>query len=179
MNLAQNLVDSATARGGHVAIKLDDSTLTYTQLDALSQRAAGLLQEYGVQPGDRVGLMLPNVPHFAVLYYAALRLGAVVVPMNPLLKEREVAYYLSDSGARVILVWNDFAEEAGQRPVGFTADAREFLVAEAWPDNVRELQERVRQAVRIAGNGAVSAEALMLAAESSDVPSFKEAKRAF
>jgi len=72
-----------------------------------------------------------------------------------------------------------FAEEAGQRPVGFTADAREFLMAEAWPDNVRELQERVRQAVRIAGNGAISAEALMLASESSEVPSFKEAKRAF
>jgi two-component system response regulator GlrR len=72
-----------------------------------------------------------------------------------------------------------FAEEAGQRPVGFTADAREFLVAEAWPDNVRELQERVRQAVRIAGNGAVSAEALMLASEPAEVPSFKEAKRAF
>jgi len=72
-----------------------------------------------------------------------------------------------------------FAAEAGQRPVGFTADAREFLVAETWHDNVRELQERVRQAVRIAGNGAISAEALMLASEAAEVPSFKEAKRAF
>jgi two-component system response regulator GlrR len=72
-----------------------------------------------------------------------------------------------------------FAEEAGQRPVGFTADARELLMNEAWNDNVRELQERVRQAVRIAGNGAISAEALMLASESAEVPSFKEAKRAF
>jgi len=72
-----------------------------------------------------------------------------------------------------------FAEEAGQRPVGFTADAREHLLSEEWQDNVRELQERVRQAVRIAGSGAISAEALMLAADGSDVPSFKEAKRAF
>jgi two-component system response regulator GlrR len=72
-----------------------------------------------------------------------------------------------------------FAEEAGIRPVGFTADAREYLMSEAWTDNVRELEERVRQAVRIAGNGAISAEALMLASESAEVPSFKEAKRAF
>ena len=72
-----------------------------------------------------------------------------------------------------------YAEEAGQRPVGFTADALEYLLAEAWPDNVRELEERVRQAVRIAGNGAISAEALMLASEAATVPSFKEAKRAF
>ena len=71
------------------------------------------------------------------------------------------------------------AEEAGVRPVGFTADAREYLTTETWPANARELQERVRQAVRIAGNGAISAEALMLASESAEVPSFKEAKRAF
>jgi two-component system response regulator GlrR len=71
------------------------------------------------------------------------------------------------------------AEDAGQRPVGFTADAREFLMAETWAGNVRELEERVRQAVRIAGNGAISAEALMLASEAAEVPSFKEAKRAF
>jgi two-component system response regulator GlrR len=72
-----------------------------------------------------------------------------------------------------------FAEEAGVQPVGFTADAREYLMAEPWADNVRELEERVRQAVRIAGNGAISAEALMLASEAAEVPSFKEAKRAF
>jgi len=73
----------------------------------------------------------------------------------------------------------NFAEEAGIRPVGFTADAREYLMAETWTDHVRELEERIRQAVRIAGNGAISTEALMLASESAEVPSFKEAKRAF
>ena len=53
------------------------------------------------RPGDRVGLMMPNVPEFAMAYYGILRAGAVVVPMNTLLKEREVAFYLSDSGARL------------------------------------------------------------------------------
>ena len=72
-----------------------------------------------------------------------------------------------------------FADESGIEPVGFTSDARDALVSEAWPGNVRELSERVRQALRLAGNGAISAEALMLSADANEVPSFKEAKRAF
>jgi two-component system response regulator GlrR len=72
-----------------------------------------------------------------------------------------------------------FAEEDGIEPVGFTADAREALLGETWAGNVREVAERVRHALRLAGNGAISAEALMLSADMNDVPSFKEAKRAF
>jgi two-component system response regulator GlrR len=72
-----------------------------------------------------------------------------------------------------------FAEEAGVEPVGFTADARACLMSESWPGDVRELRERIRQAVRLAGDGAVSAEALVLAKDAEEVPSFKEAKRAF
>ena len=63
---------------------------------------AGLLAGLGVGPGDRVGVMLANVPDFAVVYYGVLRAGGVVVPMNPLLKAREVAYYLGDSGATLL-----------------------------------------------------------------------------
>jgi len=72
-----------------------------------------------------------------------------------------------------------FAEEQGVTPIGFTAEARRWLVEEAWPNNVRELRERVRQAQRLAGSGAISIEALMLSSEGDDIPSFKEAKRAF
>ncbi len=72
-----------------------------------------------------------------------------------------------------------FADEDGIEPVGFTADARDGLVSEGWPGNVRELAERIRQALRLAGSGAISAEALMLSADAGEVPSFKEAKRAF
>ena len=72
-----------------------------------------------------------------------------------------------------------FSEEAGITPVGFTADARARLLAEPWPGNVRELRERIRLAVRLAGSGAISAEALLLAADGEEIMSFKEAKRAF
>ena len=112
MNLAANLLRTAQAYPDNIAIRLDDATLTYAQLDAYSARAAGLLQERGVQPGDRVGLMLPNVPQFPILYYAILRVGAIAVPMNPLLKEREVAHYLGNSGAKLMFVWTSFRDEA-------------------------------------------------------------------
>jgi long-chain acyl-CoA synthetase len=73
---------------------------------------AGLLAEHGVGPGDRVGIMLPNVPFFPVCYYGVLRMGAVVVPMNVLLKRREVAFYLRDSGAKLLFAWHGFAADA-------------------------------------------------------------------
>jgi long-chain acyl-CoA synthetase len=98
-NLAAILADSAARHPERPAVRLDGATLSYAGLDRASSRAVALLRAAGVRPGDRVGLLLPNVPAFPVLYYAVLRAGAVVVPMNPLLREREVAYHLTDSGA--------------------------------------------------------------------------------
>ena len=120
MNLADNLSNSAREHGDRVALKLDDAELAYAQLDDASARVAGLLKEKGVEAGDRVGIMLPNVPYFAACYYGVLRFGAVVVPMNVLLKKREVGFYLSDPEAKVLFAWHDFAEaaEAGAEEAG-------------------------------------------------------------
>jgi long-chain acyl-CoA synthetase len=65
-----------------------------------------------MQAGDRVGIMLPNVLAFPLLYYGTLRAGGVVVPMNPLLKAREVQHCLGDSGARLVFAWHGASEEA-------------------------------------------------------------------
>src|SRR5579875_4085740 len=88
--------------------------MTYRALDEASARVAGLLRERGLVPGDRVGLMMPNVAEVPVVYYGVLGAGAVVVPMNPLLKSREVAYYLGDSGAKVLFAWHAAAGEAAK-----------------------------------------------------------------
>jgi len=112
MNLAQIVTDSAARDGEAPAIKLDDFVLNYTLLDAAAMRVAGMLRDRGIGPGDRVAVMAPNVPHFAVCYYGILRAGCVVVPLNVLNKQREVAYYLSDSGAKLLFVWHDFTPEA-------------------------------------------------------------------
>ncbi|MHA6631541.1 long-chain-fatty-acid--CoA ligase [Pseudonocardia sichuanensis] len=112
MNLSRLFTDTADRHPDRVALRLDDTALRYGDLATASARVAGLLAARGVEPGDRVGVMLPNVPQFAAVYYGALRAGAVVVPMNPLLKGREVAYYLADSGARVLFAWHGAAGEA-------------------------------------------------------------------
>ncbi len=111
-NLAEILTSTAARTADHIAFKLDDVELSYGALDESSARVASLLRSKGVEPGDRVGLMLPNVPYFPAIYYGILRAGAVVVPMNVLLKEREVAFYLGDSGARLLFAWQGFAEDA-------------------------------------------------------------------
>ena len=112
MNLASILTESAARDPAHAALRLDDVELTYAELDGASAQIAGLLNDRGISRGDRVGIMLPNVPYFAVCYYGVLRAGAVVVPMNVLLKRREVAFYLGDSGAKLLFAWHGFAEDA-------------------------------------------------------------------
>jgi long-chain acyl-CoA synthetase len=111
-NLAEILTNTAGRHGDRTAFKLDDFELSYTGLDSAASRIANLLEDNGLKPGDRVGLMLPNVPYFPSIYYAILRAGGVVVPMNVLLKGREVSYYLGDSGAKLLFAWGDFAEAA-------------------------------------------------------------------
>jgi long-chain acyl-CoA synthetase len=84
--------------------------LSYRELEVASAKVAGMLLARGLRPGDRVGVMLPNVPQFAMAYYGVLRMGGIVVPMNPLLKPREVEHYVSDSGAALVL------DDAGALP---------------------------------------------------------------
>jgi long-chain acyl-CoA synthetase len=138
-NLAMNLVEAKAMYRDRPAVRLDDLVLTYDQLEQRSARVAALLAARGVEPGDRVGLMLPNVPQFPMLYYGVLRAGAVVVPMNPLLKAREVEYYLADSGARLVFAWEAMAAEAAKGAeaagAGFVPVGPEFdrLLAEHDP----------------------------------------------
>ncbi|WP_326624762.1 MULTISPECIES: long-chain-fatty-acid--CoA ligase [unclassified Streptomyces] len=122
MNLADLLSRTATAHGHRIAVELGDHSLTYNELDTLAGRVAALLTARGVTPGDRVGLMLPNLLEFPALYYGTLRAGAVVVPMNPLLKSREVAHYLGDSGAVLLFAFAPVVEEATAGAQGTAAD---------------------------------------------------------
>jgi len=137
-NLAQLLTQTASEHGDRPALKLDDVVVTYQMLDEGAARVAGLLRARGLQPGDRVGIMLPNVPYFGLVYYGVLRAGGVVVPMNVLLKAREVKFYLSDSGAKHVFAWHDFltdaepgAQEAGTEVIAVRPGEFERLLAEA------------------------------------------------
>jgi long-chain acyl-CoA synthetase len=146
-NLARLLSDTVAEQADRIAIKLDDIELPYAVVDQAAARAAGLLAGRGVGPGDRVGVMLPNVPYFPFVFYGALRLGATVVPMNPLLKRREIAFHLADSGAKLVLAWHGFAaaaepgaQDAGAECILVEAGGFEQLLGAA--DPVEDMVDR-------------------------------------
>ncbi|MGN6587460.1 MAG: long-chain-fatty-acid--CoA ligase [Solirubrobacterales bacterium] len=134
LNLASTITESAARSPAAVAVRLGGLELTYAELDDRSARLATLLREKGMQQGDRIGVMLPNVLEFPISYYGVLRAGGVVVPMNVLLKRREIAFYLEDSGAELLLAWHGFAEEAREG----AADAGAELI-EVEPESFAEL----------------------------------------
>ncbi|MDM7991226.1 long-chain fatty acid--CoA ligase [Arthrobacter sp. zg-Y877] len=146
-NLASILTETAARFPERTALKLDDTVVSYAALDAMSAKVAGLLASKGVVPGDRVALVMPNIPQMAFVYFGALRHGAVVVPMNPLLKAREVAYHLQDSGARIVFAWEGVAAEvsAGAEEAGgvdvVSVDSGAFLQLLAGADSSTEVAE--------------------------------------
>jgi long-chain acyl-CoA synthetase len=131
-NLAQNLLDTAAKEGRHPALRMDDAQLSYDEFRDAALRAAAGIRSRGVEPGDRVGMVLPNVLSFPIVFYGALLAGATVVPMNPLLKAREVEYYLRDSGSRLVVTGEQSAEPVTE--AAGTVGIEAVTVGPAMPD---------------------------------------------
>ena len=85
LNLAVILAESAFAHPDKEAVVLHPFRLSYGQIDALSNQVASSLRQLGLKSGEKVGVMLPNVPQFVITYFGVLKAGGVVVPMNVLL----------------------------------------------------------------------------------------------
>ena len=96
------------------AIKQGEITLSYAILDAAVARCATILSARGVTAGDRVAMIMPNVAYFPIVYYAILRIGAIAVPTNPLLKAGEISFVWNDCDVKVAVVFPLFAEEAAK-----------------------------------------------------------------
>ena len=111
MNVCEGLTRTARWLPDQTALVFHDRSITYAQLDRLSQAAADYLQQSGLQQGQRVALMLPNTPAFVVWYYAVLRLGAVAVSVSTRLTPREVGYVVSDCGATSVIALGDTLQE--------------------------------------------------------------------
>ena len=111
-NLATNLTTTAAKHPEQAALRVNGQGITYSQLHGMAAKIAGGLRANGIQPGDRVAIILPNVPAFPVVYWGILLAGGIVVPMNPLLKAGEIDYFFTDSGAKIAFVWPDFVAEA-------------------------------------------------------------------
>ncbi|AQA25815.1 hypothetical protein BTZ20_1436 [Rhodococcus sp. MTM3W5.2] len=172
LNLSMLLEDSARRYPDRAALVLDGERLTYAQLDARANQVANLLTSRGIEPGDRVALSCPNLPQFPIVYYGILKAGAVVVPLNVMLKGREIAYHLADSGAKAYFCFEGTADlpmgEFGRAGFDATDRCRQMYLITAEPgavapvDGVTTLaaalegmSPEVESVVREAGDAAV------------------------
>ncbi len=110
LNLSSVLEHQASLTPDRVAITCGGRHLTYAELNAAAARVAAGLGAIGIAPGDHVVLSCPNVPAFPIAYFGILKAGAVVVPINVLLKPREIAYHLKDSNAAAMVVFEGTPE---------------------------------------------------------------------
>ncbi|MFC1915040.1 class I adenylate-forming enzyme family protein [Chloroflexota bacterium] len=105
---ARDMFEQSVSRSPQVpAIHYFDSTLSYAEVDSLAGSMAAGLADLGVEQGDRVIVQLQNMPQFLIATYACWKLGAIVVPLNPMYKERELEFYCNDSTARLIITMED------------------------------------------------------------------------
>lgn len=130
LNLAVLLEQSARRNPAKVAVVFDDVKLRYAELNGAANTIANGLRALGIEQGDKVALLLPNTPHFVLCYFAILKLGATVVPLNVLLKQNEIAYHLADSNAVALIAWEGFLTEAGPGAQA-TPTCRNLIVAQA------------------------------------------------
>jgi long-chain acyl-CoA synthetase len=112
LNLAMLLTESAKKYPNQTAVIFDSFKMNYAQLNAVTNQFANGLTKLGVKPGDKVGLMLPNIPQFLIAYYGILKMGGVIVPLNVLFKAPEIEYHLNDSDAVALIIWEAFSGEA-------------------------------------------------------------------
>ncbi len=117
-NLATILREPRKAHPDKPLCHVAGLSFTYAQVDETSGRVARSLLDLGLHRGDKVAVQLPNLPHFLFTYFAILKAGLVMVPLNPLLRAPEVAYHLQDSESRVLITFESFAEEAFKGTLG-------------------------------------------------------------
>ena len=109
MGLGKTLEAVAAARKKGEAIRMEGRVWSYQELDEQANRVAGGLASLGIGKGDRVAMMLPNIPEFVFTFFGIQKLGAVAVPFNTMYKGREISYILQDSGAKAIVCLTSFS----------------------------------------------------------------------
>jgi long-chain acyl-CoA synthetase len=109
LGLVQSIEKWAVSSPDSVALQFEEESITYGELNLRANRVANGLQGVGVVRGDRVAIMLPNIPEFVYTLIGTLKLGAVAVPFNTLYKGGEILHILKDSGAKVLVALTNFA----------------------------------------------------------------------
>lgn len=116
LNVAEFLVDRNIERGlgEKTAVLHEDKRITYGELQRLMNSFGNALKSLGVEPSDRVMLRLPNVPEFLISHLATQKIGAVSVPVHPLLRAKEISYIAADCEAKVLITTAQLIEEVAK-----------------------------------------------------------------
>lgn len=128
LSVAAILAESAVRWADSTAVITDDERVSYAQLWSRSRQVGGALRERGIREGDRVAMMIPNVVDFPTVYYGVLALGAIVVPVHPLLRAPEVEHVLRSSGATLLVT--DATTEGEARAAAVAADIPVLVTGE-------------------------------------------------
>lgn len=139
LNLAVLLEDSARAVPERLAVICGGARLTYAEVNQKASQVAHGLAQLGIKKGDKIALSCPNLPFFPIIYYGILKIGAVVVPLNILLKGREIAYHLQDSDAKAFFCFQGTADlpmaQSGFEGFQQTAMCEKFILVNATAEN--------------------------------------------
>ncbi len=133
LNLAHFLNVTAETKPDTTAVILDSVSMNYRDVASYARRVANVLRAKGIGQGDRVAMMLPNTPHFPIVYYGILHTGAVVVPVNVLYQEDEILHYLKDSGAKAFFAFRLF-EETARKAYQAAPECEHFVVVSGMGD---------------------------------------------
>ena len=136
MNITHHLERAARLFPNKTALIFEEQSYTYQQLEKLVNRAANSLQQLGINKGDRVCLFLPNIPEFIISYLGILKLGAIAVSINVMLKSAEVGYILNDCTARIVITTAKLAGEVKTDNLPFL---EHILIAEGEAKSVNSL----------------------------------------
>lgn len=107
MNIAQHIERASRQFPDQPAILFEGKSISYRELNTAVNRLANAFAAQGIEKGDRIALYLPNIPQFAICYFAALKAGAMAVSVNPMLKAYELKYILNDCGAIIVCTVED------------------------------------------------------------------------
>ena len=144
LSIAAILAESAQRYPDRVAVVMDPQRITYDEMWREARLYATVLHDRGVRPGDRVGLLVPNVPDFPRFYYAVLSLGAVVVPVHALLTPEEIEYVLRDCGAALLCASGPLVEPGAKGAEMAGVPLLTSMLPEALPgvDRIEDLAAR-------------------------------------
>lgn len=139
MNLSHLIEQVVAEKASQVAFSFPAGDVDYKTFLEASRRFARALQKLGVEQGDRVALMLPNLPQFPIVYSAIMRIGAVVVPINMMYKGREVAWLLEDSEAKVLVGLAEYWEELSRYATVLNSLKHIVMLGETVPESTHSL----------------------------------------